>query len=129
MWYWEACKKDTNIKTKSSHIKSAAHLENEVTSRINNNLRDKTYTYINQDFEQVDNLVKRASDECTQHFHRLKYKCEFVVKFNHATHGNTNYFTSTNRFKNQHEEVIEANELNHQSMNSSKEKVVICLMA
>ena len=57
MWYCEACKKDININTKSFHIKSAAPLENEVNSRINNNLIDKTYTYINPDFEKTDNLV------------------------------------------------------------------------
>ena len=114
MWFCEACKKDINIITKSSHIKSAAHIENEVISRINNNLTDKTYRYINPDFEQVDNLIKRAIDECTQHFHRFKYKCEFVIKFNHATNGNTNYFTLTNMLKNQHEEANEANELSKQ---------------
>ena len=114
MWYCEACKKDINIITKSSHIKCAAHIENEVISRINNNLTDKTSRYINPDFEQVDNLIKRAIDECTQNFHRFKYKCEFVIKFNHATHGNTNFFTLTNRFKNQHEEVNEVNELSDQ---------------
>ena len=114
MWYCEACKKDINVNTKSSHIKSATHIENEVFSRIYNNLTDKPYTYINPDFEQVDNLTKRAIDECTQHFHRFKYECEFVVKFYHATHGNTNYFTLTSRFKNQHEELDDANELNHQ---------------
>ena len=52
MWYCEAFKKDINNITKSSHIKSAAHIENEVFSRINNNLTDKTYTYINPDFEK-----------------------------------------------------------------------------
>ena len=72
MWYCEAYKKDIKISTKSSHIKSAAHLEKEVISRINNNLTDKTYTYTNPDFEQADNLVKRAIDESTQHFHRFK---------------------------------------------------------
>ena len=90
MWYCEACKKDININTKPSHIKSATHIENEVISRINNNLTDKTYTYINPNFEKVDKLNKKAIDECTQHFNRFKYKCEFVVKFNHATHCNTN---------------------------------------
>ena len=104
MWLCEACKKDKNINTKSSHIKSTPHLENEVLSRINNNLTDKTYKYINPGFEKVDKLIKRIIDECTQHFHRFKYKCEFVVKFNHATQGNTNYFTLTNKFKNEHEE-------------------------
>ena len=94
--------------------KSAAHIEKEVISRINNNLTDKTYTYINPDFEKIDNLIKRAIDECTQHFHRFKYDCEFVLKFNHATHGNANYFTLTNKFKNHNEELNEANELNHQ---------------
>ena len=112
MWYCEACKKYININTKSSHIKSATHVENEVVSRIKNNLTDKTHTYINPDFEQVDTLIKSAIDECTQHFHRFIYQCEFVVKFNHATHSNTKYFTLTNKFKNQHEEVNEANELN-----------------
>ena len=84
MWYCEACKKDININTKSSHIKSAAHIENEVNSRRNNNLTDKSYRYINPDFEQVDKLIERAIDECTQLFHRFKYKCEFVIKFIHA---------------------------------------------
>ena len=64
--------------------------------------------------KEKDNLIKRTFDECTQHFHRFKFKCDFVLKFNHATHGNTNYFTLTNKFKNQHEEVNEANEINHQ---------------
>ena len=114
MWFCGACKKDIKINTKCSHNKSAAYIENEVISSINNNLTDKTYTYIDPDFEKVDNLIKKTIDECTQHFHRFKYKCEFVVKFNHATHGNTNYFTLTNKFKNHYEEVNEANELNHQ---------------
>ena len=72
MCYCEACKKDININTKSSHIKSAAHIENEVISRINNNLTDKTYTYINPDFEKVDKLIQRAIDEWIQHFHKFK---------------------------------------------------------
>ena len=44
MWYCEVCKKNINFNTKSSHIKSVAHIENEVISRINDNLTDKTYT-------------------------------------------------------------------------------------
>ena len=114
MWYCEVCKKDIKINTKSSHIKSAAQIQNEVISRINNNLTDKAYTYTNPEFEKVDNLVERAIDECTKYFRRIKYKCEFVVKFNHATHGTTNYFTITNKFQNQYDELNEANELGHQ---------------
>ena len=114
MWYCEACEKDINNNTKSSHNKSAAPIENEDISRINKNLTDKTYTYINPDFEQVDSLVESAIDESTQHFSRFKYKYGFVVKFNLATYGNTNYFTLTNKFKSQHEEVNESYELNHQ---------------
>ena len=72
MWYSEACKKDINIKTKSSHFKSAAHIKNEVISRMNNNFTDKTCTYINPDFEKVDNLVERAIDDCTKYFHSFK---------------------------------------------------------
>ena len=115
MWYCELCRKNININTKSSHIKSATHIENEIISRINNNLTDRIYTYNNPDFEKVDNLVQRAIDDCTKYFHRFKYKCIFVVKFNHASHGTTNYFTITNNFKNQYEELNEANELNHQT--------------
>ena len=114
MWYCEVSKKDININTKSSHIKFAAHIENEVNSRKNSNLTDKTNTYINPDFEKVDNLVEKAFDDCTKYFHRFKYKCIFVVKFNHASHGTTNYFTITNMCKTQYEEINEANELNHQ---------------
>ena len=113
MWYCELCKKNTNINTKASHIKSATHTENEVISRINNNLTDKTNTYINPDYERVENLVKSAIDDCTKYFHRFKYKCVFVVNFNLATHGTTNYFTITNKFKNQYEEIREADELGH----------------
>ena len=40
--------------------------------------------------------------------------CEFGIKFNHATHGNTNCFTLTIRFKKQCNEMKEANELSHQ---------------
>ena len=43
IWYCETWKKDIDINTKSSHIKSAALLKNEVFSRINNNLTDQTY--------------------------------------------------------------------------------------
>ena len=78
--------------------------------RINNNLTDKTYTYINSVFEKVDNLVKRAFDDCTKYFPRVKNKCEFVVKINHATLGTKNYFTIINKFRNQYEELNEANE-------------------
>ena len=113
-WFCETCKKDINFNNKSSHIKSAAHIENEVICRIKINLTDKIYTYIYPDFGKVDNLIKRTTDECTQYFHRFKYKCEFEAKFNHATHGNTNYFTLTSKFKNQHEGLNEANELSHQ---------------
>ena len=52
------CKKDINNNTRSSHIKSAARIGNEVIFRINNDLTDKTYTYINPEIEQVDNLIK-----------------------------------------------------------------------
>ena len=114
MWYCDICKKDININTKSSHIKSTAHIESEIISRINNNLTDRTYTYLNPDFAKVYDLVKRAIDDCTKYFHRFKYKFVFVVKFNHATHGTINYFTITNMLKNQYEEINEANELNHQ---------------
>ena len=114
MWYCDVCKKDIKINNKSSHIKFAAHIENEVISRINILLTDKTYTYLNPDFEKVDNLNRRAIDDCTKHCHRFKYKCEFVVKLNHATHGTTNYFTLINGFKNQYEELNEVSELGHQ---------------
>ena len=40
--------------------------------------------------------------------------CVFVVEFNHKTHGTTNCFTITNKFKNQYEELREADELSHQ---------------
>ena len=42
MWYCEVCKKDMNNNTKSSLIKFAAHIENEVLSRKNRNPTDKT---------------------------------------------------------------------------------------
>ena len=44
----------------------------------------------------------------------LNVNMNFFGKLNHATHGKTNYFTLTNKFKNHYEEVIESNELSHQ---------------
>ena len=38
----------------------------------------------------------------------------FVIKLNHQTHGTTNYFTLSNKYKNQHWELKEANELCNQ---------------
>ena len=73
----------------------------------------KTYSYVNQNFEQIDTLVEIAFDDCTQHFHRFKGKCLFVVKFDHATHGTTHCFSITNKFTVQYAEVDEAYELNH----------------
>ena len=70
MWYCETCKTDLNINIESFRTKPPAHIENEVISRINNDITDKTYRYINPDFEKVDNQFKRAFDVCTQHFDR-----------------------------------------------------------
>ena len=52
MFYCETYKDDININTITSHIKSATHIGNEVNSRVNNNLTDKTYTQLNPVFEQ-----------------------------------------------------------------------------
>ena len=101
MLYYEACQKDIKFFIKSNHIKSRPHTKNEFIYGINKNLRDETYTHLNPDFELVDDLVRRATNDCTKKFHRFKYKCVFFVKLNHATHGKTNYFEITNTFKNQ----------------------------
>ena len=111
-----------NIDTKSSHIKSTTVIVKEVVSRINKNLTDKSSTHLNPHVEQKDNLVKRAIDDCTQRFHIFEYECVFVVKINHATHGNINFCTLTIEFKNQYEEVEEANELSLQIDEFEKRK-------
>ena len=75
MWFCESCRKDRNIDTKSSHInlphiwKMKLFLEKILTLQIK-----LTDTYINPDVEQIDNLIKRAIEECTQHFHRFIFK-------------------------------------------------------
>ena len=51
------------INTKSSHIKSDSYKDNEVVSRINNYLIDKTNTYLNSEFALVDDLVKTTFDD------------------------------------------------------------------
>ena len=61
----EACEKDINF-TKSSHIKYEAQIENEVISRKNKNLTDKTYTNLSPEFDHVNGLVKRNIDARTQ---------------------------------------------------------------
>ena len=57
--------------------------------------------------------MKSTIGGCAKHFLRVEYKSEFNVKFNHAAHGNTDYFTLTNKFKTQYEKLNEANELGH----------------
>ena len=66
MWYCEVCKKGININTKSSQIKSITDTENEVFSKMKINFTDKTDTYLNPDFVQVDGSVKRAINDCTK---------------------------------------------------------------
>ena len=111
MWYSEACKKDKKINTKHSYNKSKSCIENEVISRINNKVADETCTYLIPEFDQVDGLGKKTIDDCTQLFHRLKYKRVSVVNFIHETEGTTSI---TKEFKNQDEEITEANELSNQ---------------
>ena len=107
MWYCEVCKKIRNINTKSAHIKSATHKENENNSRINSNLTNKAYTYLNLEVGQVVGLVKETIDDCKKFFHRFKYKYVFVIKIVNQTHGSTSYFTLSNKYKIQHEKVNE----------------------
>ena len=113
MWHCEVCRQDIKNNTESSHMKFATHIKYEIIKRMSFNPTDKTYKYINPDFEQVDNLVTRAIDGCTKHFHRFKYKCVFVVKLNNATHGTTNFFIITKKIK-INTKVAEAIELSHQ---------------
>ena len=112
--YCEVCKKDINFNFKSSLVKFSTHIEKEVISRINSNLTDKTYTYLNPKLDQVDGLTERAVDGYKQFFLSFKEKFVFVVKFIHQTHGSTFYFTLTNKLKNQYEQTNESNELGKQ---------------
>ena len=113
-WFFETCKKRKFIVTKFSHNKPTTHTEKELLSRINNSLTDKVDTHLNPFSEQVNNLVKGAIHDYTQHFRRLKNKCVFFVKINHARHDTAKYFMITNRFRNQNEEGDEANKLGRQ---------------
>ena len=61
----------------------------------NKNLLDETYTYLNLEFEQVDELLRRTIDDCTQCFHRFKYICALVVKFIKGSHNTTSYLELT----------------------------------
>ena len=81
MIYCEVCKKDLNIFTKPSHIKSDTHKEKEVFSRKNNTLAGEIYTYLNPQFDQVDDSLKGASNDRTKYLHRFKHKCVFFIIF------------------------------------------------
>ena len=78
-----------------------------------NNLTDETYTYLNPVFDQRDGLVERAIDDCTKYFNRFKYKCIFVTKCINQTHATT-YFTLSNKFENQNEELSEPTEITNE---------------
>ena len=89
MWSCEACKKDINNDTKTSHIKPETPIEDEVISGMNNNFTYKTYTYLNPKSDQGDGLGDRTIDDCTKYFHRMDYKCVIVVEFIQETYGPT----------------------------------------
>ena len=76
-------------------------MEKEVLSRMNNNLSDKTYIYLNPESNEVNRLVKRAIDVCKQYFYRFDYKFVLVVNFFHQTVG-TASFNLSNEVKKQH---------------------------
>ena len=57
-----------NINIKYCYIKSATQ-KNELVLRINNNLTDETYRYLNPENDQADGLDERAIDGCEQFFH------------------------------------------------------------
>ena len=67
MWFFETSKKD--IYTLNLPILNLQHIENEVVSRINNNFTDKTYTHLNPEFDRVDDLIRKAIDDCEKYFH------------------------------------------------------------
>ena len=97
MWFCELCKKDSNSITKSSNVKSTTHIKNKVISRTSNNLSNETYTYLNPEVDQVDGLFERIFDDCKHFFHRLEYKCVFVIKVIHQTHGTLSFFFKQNK--------------------------------
>ena len=107
--------KNTNNNTKTSQNTSETHTGNEDISRISSTLTYKNYAYLNLQVDHVYASVERTFDDCTKYFQRFKYKCVFVIKIFHQTHGTTSYFTLSNNLKNQHEEVNEANELGNQN--------------
>ena len=92
MWCCEVCNTDIKIITKSSPIKSTAHIGKQVTPRLNNNLTERKYTYLNPEVNRVDDLFTTVIDDCTKSFHRFKFECVFVVKFVHETDGTTVFF-------------------------------------
>ena len=105
------CEKNKDGKTNFSHIKSKLIFKAEVSSRINDNFTDKKYTYISLECDQVNGFAKRTMDGITQFFHRFKHKCVFFEKITHETHGTTFSFTLSDNFKNQCEEINEANDM------------------
>ena len=70
------------------------------------------HTYISE-FDRVDGLVKRTSDDFAHFLHRFKNKCLLIVKFSQETHGTTSHFTLSKKNKNQYEQIDESNELSN----------------
>ena len=99
-FHCEVCKKHLKNKSKLSHINSDTQKENEVLYKLDNKLNDKTYTYFDQEFDQVDASGKRTIDGCIQKLRRFKKKCAFVIKtYYHPTCEIITYFTLPNNFQ------------------------------
>ena len=79
MLYYETCKKDLNIITKTSHFKSTILIENEVISRTNNHLSDRTFIFLNPEFDHLYGLVENTFDDCEKKIHGIKNKRVFIV--------------------------------------------------
>ena len=74
IWYCEFCEQAIKVNTKRSQSIINTHEENVVSSRINNNFTNITYTHLNQPFDQVTGLVEKTINEFTIYFHLLNKK-------------------------------------------------------
>ena len=89
-------RKKQNITSKSSYNKSTAHiLKKKLTLVWKKALTDKKHVFDEPIINQLDKIDEETNTNCTQCFHRHKYKCEQKVNFDWGEEGEEEAYFAT----------------------------------
>ena len=94
-WYCNLCHKNMNVNSKTGHINSNFHKRRERFA-----FAVKTYEFNIPEINQIDNILKDITKDCKdKYFHTFHYRCEYDIKFEHASSDEVFYCKITNGSK------------------------------